>query len=190
MIPATRCVTASADAHAAPTASLPPPTIAAKYPAIAGTFTAMVSAPCGLAPVGRSLYARARRDRASRLRAAIPPGSGIAVLRASVTFPAAHPRDKTKEILCVRSLRSHVAAPLRGRCCGAVAPRPSRHRRIRSSFVPSRPRRAQGRSLRSLIHPLGLCPLKGAARWSDRNRLGAPHTVAALRGPGCRRVLS
>lgn len=38
----------------------------------------------------------------------------------------------------MRSLASsHVAAPLRGRGCGAVAPRPSRHRRITPSSVPS-----------------------------------------------------
>jgi len=32
---------------------------------------------------------------------------------------------------------SHVAAPLRGQACGAVAPQPSRHRRITPSSVPS-----------------------------------------------------
>ena len=38
----------------------------------------------------------------------------------------------------MRSLASsHVAAPLRGRACGAVAPRPSRHRRITPPSVPS-----------------------------------------------------
>lgn len=31
---------------------------------------------------------------------------------------------------------SHVAAPLRGQACGAVAPQPSRHRRITPSSVP------------------------------------------------------
>ncbi len=32
---------------------------------------------------------------------------------------------------------SHVAAPLRGQACGAVAPQPSRQHRIKSSSVPS-----------------------------------------------------
>lgn len=152
----------------------------------------MRSAPCGLAPVGRSTYARARRCRASRLRAAVAKTRPQPSARLSRHLLPPERRNKRGRYACApygRTPREPSASPSPASSHNAIFCSGARPRRAlktaergmpcpSTSSGPARPRSAEST-------PLCHGPLSagGRARWSRWPRLGAPRTAQALHGP-------
>ncbi len=122
--------------------------------------------------IARNLPARASTSRAS-LHSSRLREQPVTSCATGCVIHYATPRRKQNEILCVRSLRSHVA--------GTRLRHPASSHKIAFCLLRPPGARPPVSALR-LSTPLGLNPSRGSARWSGLRRLAQLARLPVLRG--------